>query len=110
MPLRPWQAGLYDGQPFPPRLIAAIDIAPGSDVSCGHRQEGNFISKSLRRKTMKSGTRDQAEGKFHKAKGKLKETAGKLSDNPKLEAEGTDEKIAGLVQEKIGKVKKVFGK
>jgi len=27
-----------------------------------------------------------------------------------LEAEGTDEKIAGKVQEKIGQVKKVFGK
>ena len=58
---------------------------------------------------MKSGTKDQAEGKFHKAKGKLKEIVGKLSDNPKLEAEGTDEKIAGKVQEKIGQVKKVLG-
>jgi len=27
-----------------------------------------------------------------------------------LEAEGTDEKIAGKVQEKIGQVKKVLGK
>ena len=59
---------------------------------------------------MKSSTRDQAEGKFHKVKGKLKEVVGELSDNPKLEAEGTDEKIAGKVQEKIGQVKKVFGK
>jgi len=59
---------------------------------------------------MKSGTKDQAEGKFHKAKGNLKEIAGKLSGNPKLEAEGSDEKIAGKVQEKIGQVKKVLGK
>ena len=59
---------------------------------------------------MKSSTKDQAEGKFHKVKGKVKEIAGELSDNPKLEAEGTDEKIAGKVQEKIGQVKKVFGK
>ena len=59
---------------------------------------------------MKSSTKDQAEGKFHKAKGKLKEIAGELSDNPKLEAEGTDEKIAGIVQEKIGQVRKVLGK
>jgi uncharacterized protein YjbJ (UPF0337 family) len=43
-------------------------------------------------------------------KGKIKEVAGKLSDNPKLEAEGTDEKIAGKVQEKIGQVKEVLGK
>jgi uncharacterized protein YjbJ (UPF0337 family) len=59
---------------------------------------------------MKSSTKDQAEGKFHKAKGNLKEIAGKLSMKPKLEAEGKDEKIAGKVQEKIGQVKKVLGK
>jgi uncharacterized protein YjbJ (UPF0337 family) len=59
---------------------------------------------------MKSSTKDQAEGKFHKIKGKVKEVAGKLSDNDELEAEGTDEKIAGKVQEKIGQVKKVLGK
>jgi uncharacterized protein YjbJ (UPF0337 family) len=65
---------------------------------------------SDRRKTMKSGTRDEAEGKWHKVKGKIKEVAGKLNDDPKLEAEGTNEKIAGNVQEKIGQVKKVVGK
>ena len=59
---------------------------------------------------MKSGTKDQAEGTFHKIKGKVKEVSGELSDNPELEAEGTGEKIAGEVQEKIGQVKKVFGK
>ena len=59
---------------------------------------------------MKSSTKDQVEGTFHELKGKVKEVAGKLSDNPKLEAEGTGEKIAGKVQGKIGQVKKVFGK
>jgi uncharacterized protein YjbJ (UPF0337 family) len=59
--------------------------------------------------TMKSSTKDQAEGTFHQMKGKLKEVAGKLSDNSELEAEGTGEKIAGKVQEKIGQVKKVWG-
>lgn len=59
---------------------------------------------------MKSGTKDQVEGAFHELKGKAKEIAGKLSDNPKLQAEGTGEKIAGKVQAKIGQVKKVFGK
>jgi uncharacterized protein YjbJ (UPF0337 family) len=59
---------------------------------------------------MKSSTRDQTEGKFHQVKGKIKEVAGELLDNPKLEAEGIDEKIAGKVQEKIGQAKKVFGK
>ena len=59
---------------------------------------------------MKSSRQDQTEGMFHKAKGRVKEVAGKLSDNPKLEAEGTAEKMAGTVQEKIGQVKKVVGK
>jgi len=59
---------------------------------------------------MKSSTRDRAEGTFHELKGKAKEIAGKLSDDPKLQAEGTGEKIAGKVQEKLGQVKKVLGK
>ncbi len=59
---------------------------------------------------MKSGARDEAEGKWHKVKGKVKEIAGDLSDDPNLEAEGTNEKLAGKVQEKIGQVKKVLGK
>jgi len=74
---------------------------------------GNLPSvkpKPNRRNIMKSSTRDEAEGKLHQVKGKIKEVAGKLSDNPELEAEGTDEKIAGKGQEKIGQVKKVVGK
>jgi uncharacterized protein YjbJ (UPF0337 family) len=59
---------------------------------------------------MKSSTRDQVESKVHKIKGEIKETAGELLDNPKLEAEGTAEKIVGTVQEKTGQIKKVFGK
>jgi len=59
---------------------------------------------------MKSSAQDQDEGKFHKAMGKLKEIAGEISRNPKLKAEGTNERIVGKVQEKIGQIKKVFGK
>lgn len=59
---------------------------------------------------MKSSTKDKAEGTFHELKGKAKEIVGKLSDNPKLEGEGTGEKIAGMLQKKIGQVKKVVGK
>ena len=59
---------------------------------------------------MKSSTRDKAEGKFHQMKGKIKEVAGDLTDNSKLEAEGTVEKVSGRAQEKMGEVKKVWGK
>jgi len=67
----------------------------------------NLLNRST---TMKSSIRDKAEGNFHEAKGKAKEVAGKLSDNPKLRAGGTVEKIAGKVQEKVGQIKQVLGK
>lgn len=59
---------------------------------------------------MKISTKDQAEGKLHKAKGMIKEETGKLIGNPEWEAEGKGEKVAGQVQEKIGQVEKVAGK
>ena len=59
---------------------------------------------------MKSSTKDKTVGTLHELKGKIKEFAGTLSDNPKLQAEGTGEKIAGKLQKKIGQVEKVFEK
>ena len=35
---------------------------------------------------------------------------GKLSDNPRLQAEGTVEKLVGKVQRTSGQVKKIFEK
>jgi uncharacterized protein YjbJ (UPF0337 family) len=43
-------------------------------------------------------------------KGKLKEKAGKVTDNPKLTAEGKDEKLTGKVQKKVGQIEKVLEK
>jgi uncharacterized protein YjbJ (UPF0337 family) len=57
---------------------------------------------------MKSSTKDQAEGAFHKVKGTIKEAAGIIIKNPNLEAEGSKEKIDGAVQKKIGQIKKVL--
>jgi uncharacterized protein YjbJ (UPF0337 family) len=59
---------------------------------------------------MKSSMNDKVKGTFHEAKGRIREMAGKITDNPKLEAKGKAEKIAGKVQGKIGQVKKVLGK
>ena len=59
---------------------------------------------------MKSRIRDKVEGTFHEVKGKVKEGAGRLSDNIGLEAEGTEENMAGKVQKKIAKFKEVLGK
>ena len=59
---------------------------------------------------MKPGSKDEVAGKIHEVKGAVKEKVGKLTNDPDLEAEGTAEKVAGIVQKKIGQVKKVFGR
>jgi len=59
---------------------------------------------------MKTSTQDQMEGKLHKVKGGIKEILGELTKNHELEAKGGVEKIAGKTQEKVGKIKNVFGK
>ncbi len=59
---------------------------------------------------MKSSRQDKVEGTYHELKGKAKEVVGKLSDNPKLQATGVVEKIAGKIQCKVGQVKQVIGK
>jgi uncharacterized protein YjbJ (UPF0337 family) len=63
-----------------------------------------------RRNTMKSSTKDQAKGNFHKVKGTIKEIAGKVSMDPDLEGEGKDEKKVGKIRQKIGEIEKVVGK
>lgn len=57
---------------------------------------------------MKNSTRDRAAGKAHEVKGKIKEKVGRTTKNPRLEDEGTDEKIGGKIRKKIGQVEKVF--
>ncbi len=59
---------------------------------------------------MKSSSKDQVSGAFHELKGKVKETAGKVMANPRLKAEGQDEKVSGKFQKKISQVEKVIGK
>lgn len=59
---------------------------------------------------MKSSTQDKAEGKMNQVKGKIKERGGKAVDNEDLEDEGKGQNFKGKVQEKVGDVKKVFGK
>ncbi|HCX30029.1 MAG TPA: CsbD family protein [Blastocatellia bacterium] len=59
---------------------------------------------------MKSSTTDKIKGGMHEAKGKVKEETGKAIGNPDLRDRGTAERVAGKVQNKVGDVKKVFGK
>jgi uncharacterized protein YjbJ (UPF0337 family) len=61
-------------------------------------------------KTMKPSTQDQIKGAIEEMKGTAKEKAGQVTNNPKLEAEGQDQKLAGKVQKKVGQIEKVFEK
>lgn len=82
----------------------------GQDYSVFIREGARLQGVIRREECHEIQHEDKADGTFHEQKGKVKEVAGKLSDNPTLEAEGTGEKIAGKIQQKIGQVKKVFGK
>ena len=59
---------------------------------------------------MKDSTKDKLQGAAHELKGKAKEKVGQLTKNPRLMDEGTDEKIGGKIQKKVGDVEKVFEK
>jgi uncharacterized protein YjbJ (UPF0337 family) len=57
---------------------------------------------------MKNSTKDQAEGKFHEVKGAAKQKIGRATGRPRLAEEGTEEKLGGKIQKKIGQLEKVF--
>jgi uncharacterized protein YjbJ (UPF0337 family) len=59
---------------------------------------------------MKQSTKDKVQGKIHETKGAVKEKIGHATNNPNLEAEGTDEKVGGTIQKKVGQVEQVFEK
>ena len=56
---------------------------------------------------MKPSSKNKLAGKVHEAKGEIKKKMGKFTNNPKLEAEGISEKIAGKIQTGVGRVEKV---
>jgi uncharacterized protein YjbJ (UPF0337 family) len=59
---------------------------------------------------MKSSTRDKAAGAAKVVSGNLKEHAGRAAGNPRLQDEGTAQRVEGKVQKKVGDIKKVFEK
>ena len=82
--------------------LAGILFAPksGKEMRSDIKKKGNKIVKDGKEIYADAGT------KAKEIIGEFKHQAKDL----KKEAEGTGEKIAGEVQEKIGQVKKVFGK
>ena len=57
---------------------------------------------------MKPSTKDRIQGKLHEIKGKAKQKTGQVTNNSDLAAEGQAEKIAGVVQKKVGQIEKVL--
>ncbi len=49
--------------------------------------------------------KDQVKGRVQEAKGKIKEVAGKAVGNPRVEAEGDVDQLAGKVQKTYGDAK-----
>jgi len=59
---------------------------------------------------MKSSTKDKLKGRAAQVTGVVKEKAGKATNNPALADRGTAGKVGGTVRNKVGDIKKVFGK
>ena len=57
---------------------------------------------------LRNSSKDRAKGKALEMRGKVKEAAGKATKNRDLQDEGTVDKAAGKVQNKLGQVKRVF--
>ena len=58
---------------------------------------------------MKDSTKNRVEGTLHEVKGKLTERAGQIANDPKLQADGQGEKVAGIIQKKVGRLEQLLG-
>jgi uncharacterized protein YjbJ (UPF0337 family) len=59
---------------------------------------------------VKQSTKDRAKGSYHELKGNAKQKVGRATNNPRLQAEGLGEKVAGKLQKAIGKVEEAIEK
>ena len=59
---------------------------------------------------MLNSTKQELEGKLRATKGAAKEELGEATNDPQLESEGRTEKVAGIVQKKLGELEKLIGK
>jgi len=59
---------------------------------------------------MNDSTTDKVKGKLHEVEGSWKEKAGRVANDPELEERGTEEKVAGKIQKKVGDIEKVIDK
>ena len=74
------------------------------------RESSGLEIQRARIGSMDSSNKDKLEGKVDQAKGAVQEKAGRATNNPEMEDRGTANKVGGKIQDKVGDVKKVFGK
>jgi uncharacterized protein YjbJ (UPF0337 family) len=67
-------------------------------------------SSAIRRKRMNPSTKDEVTGNLHEVKGTIKKIVGQVTNNPDLKARGKAEHNQGVIEKKVGQIKKVFGK
>lgn len=53
---------------------------------------------------------DQAEGKWEQIKGRAKKAWGELSDDDFMKADGSSDKLYGIIQEKFGDTREAISK
>ena len=58
---------------------------------------------------VKSGARDEVEGTAKKLIGTVEQGSGKVLHSEKLEGRGSRKKAEGIVQAKVGEIKRVLG-
>jgi hypothetical protein len=89
--------------------IPRHNLICGSDSEPVYHQQNPAVSRGGRN-SMKSSTKDQAEGKLNKALDKVKdasrESTGKLGKDPRLEAEEKDEKATVKDKEDLGQIER----
>lgn len=59
---------------------------------------------------MLNSTRQQLEGQAREEEGAARQKAGEVTHDPELESEGRSEKIAGIVQKKLGQLEALIDK
>jgi uncharacterized protein YjbJ (UPF0337 family) len=53
--------------------------------------------------------RDRIKGELHEMKGRAKEKVGHITNSRHMAAAGRSERLAGTIQKKVGRIKRIFG-
>jgi uncharacterized protein YjbJ (UPF0337 family) len=80
-----------------------------SPLPCNPPAAGVILEMNTDKEAQMPWNDDEVRGKIDQTAGKLKETAGRLTDDPVLEEEGADQRIAGNIEHGVGKARRKVG-